>query len=104
MRGRTRAAASLHAHPKIPIVDRGLHVIGWTDTVPQILATTISHREAEKIVGGPVTCAYVEVAGDNAIAAGAPHDWRGPWRCLALVDERATPIRTPSSMSAASMR
>jgi hypothetical protein len=77
-----------HALPKFPIVDGYLHVVGWTAAAPEMSRGMLRHAEAERIFGGPITCVYVELETlEDAIAAGAPAHWRGPWRCLAIAPE-----------------
>ena len=74
---------------QIPIVDAERRIVGWTSEDPETLGSTVRHAAAEKIAGGSVTCAYVQIS-DRAAAerAGAPADWEGPWRCLAIIAER----------------
>lgn len=82
-------------------MDRNRRIIGWTTRAPESTGMTIRHAEAEKVVGGAVTCAYVEIADHEAAArAGAPADWRGPWRCLAIVAESGTNARGPEGAPA----
>lgn len=71
---------------QIPILGRDKRVIAWTDVNPEPRGGALAHPEAEKVLGGPVGCTYVEIR-DLALAqkAGAPPDWSEPWRCLALV-------------------
>jgi hypothetical protein len=68
-----------------PIVDERERIIGWTKTTPELYGAVVHHEQAERLVGGPVECAFIEIADKKAAAAaGAPIGWRGSWRCLAL--------------------
>src|SRR5690349_161658 len=70
----------------IPIVDECLRIVGWTYHVPMVSGYTLRHSEAEALLGGPVDCAFIEIdQRTDAVRAGAPFNWCGPWRCLALV-------------------
>ena len=71
---------------KTPIVDERDRVIGWTKATPELYGRTIvHHEEAERLIGGPVECTFVEIEDrKDAASAGAPTGWRGSWRCLAL--------------------
>ena len=69
----------------IPIVGDAKRIVGWTDKVPRYHGTILRHPEAEALLGRAITCTYVEIdRGPDALRAGAPPDWNGPWRCLAL--------------------
>jgi hypothetical protein len=75
---------------QIPIVRDGGRIIGWTDQGPEFEGTKLRHREAERLLGGAVACTYVQI--DNradAQRAGAPPEWSGPWRCLAICSDHA---------------
>ena len=88
-----------------PIIDASMRIVGWTLDAPLIRGAELRHREAESLVGGPIDAVYVQLHNlEDAIAAGAPVDWKGPWRCLALADARVSPVlgRTDSSLSASS--
>jgi hypothetical protein len=75
----------------IPIVGADRTIVGWTDTIPQIVGVSLHHADAEKLVGGRIVAIYIEVENPrDAVKAGAPKDWRGTWRCLALCSERIT--------------
>lgn len=74
----------------IPIVGSGRKILGWTDKVPEFQGANLRHADAERLLSGPVSCAYVEI--DNwadARRAGAPPEWNGPWRCLAICSDHA---------------
>ncbi len=91
-RGRLSRSHSEH-FSQIPIVDAAMHIVGWTSHVPVIRAGEMRHAEAEALLGGRVKAVYVELTDlADAVAAGAPSDWRKPWRCLALADQRAVPM------------
>jgi len=73
----------------IPIVGADRKIVGWTDRIPEIIGASLRHAEAEKLVGGRIVAIYIEI--DNpldAAKAGAPKEWRGTWRCLAICSER----------------
>ncbi len=86
---------------KIPIVRNGGQILGWTDQVPELQGANLRHADAERLLGGPVSCTYVQI--DNradARRAGAPPDWTGPWRCLAICSDHAGPgAKRPSPAS-----
>ena len=71
---------------QVPIVDRSCRIVGWTSASPETVGAILRHAEAEKLLGGPVTGIYVQIA-DPAAAerAGAPAGWDAPWRCIAIV-------------------
>jgi hypothetical protein len=73
---------------QIPIVSAS-EIIGWTEEIPEFFGSALRHAEAERLVGGEVRCVYVEIE-DRAAArrAGAPPEWDGAWRCLALCSDR----------------
>jgi hypothetical protein len=72
----------------IPIVGEDRTIVGWTDTIPHIIGASLRHAEAEKLLGGRIVAIYIEVENPlDAAKAGAPKDWRGVWRCLALCSE-----------------
>ena len=72
------------SHHSIPIVNDRCEIVGWTDNAPGYVGPALRHPEAEELVG-PVTCLYIEIErAEDARKAGAPPEWRGPWRCLAL--------------------
>lgn len=72
----------------IPIVNAERRIVGWTEVIPEVFGAVLRHPEAERLVGGRIAAVYVEVLepGD-AVKAGAPRDWKGVWRCLALCSE-----------------
>jgi hypothetical protein len=75
---------------QIPIIGGGGKILGWTDQVPELQGTNLRHAEAERLLGGAVSCTYVQI--DNradALRAGAPPGWNGPWRCLAICGDHA---------------
>jgi hypothetical protein len=100
MRPRQNAARYPSQHPsyrpKIPIVDGHRQVVGWSDEGPQLKGLSLRHPEAESLLGGPISCGFIELQGEDAVVAGAPPTWRGPWRCIAIIDERA-PIKSLSA-------
>ncbi|MCW5773683.1 MAG: hypothetical protein KIT16_18720 [Rhodospirillaceae bacterium] len=60
-------------------------VIGWTETAPVIEGGILRHRDAERLLGGPIFCTQIALARPGDIVrAGGPSAWRGAWRCLAL--------------------
>jgi hypothetical protein len=62
--------------------------VAWTDNGPKMLGATLRHQEAEGILHGPISAAYVELSDSELTArAGAPPSWRGKWRCLAIVND-----------------
>jgi len=70
---------------EIPIIDGQRRLVGWTVNAPRYLGGLVHHPEAEKLIGGPIVGAYVQIEdADNAQRAGAPPNWKGPWRCLGL--------------------
>jgi hypothetical protein len=70
---------------EFPIVDNRRRIVGWTRTVPHYIDGVLRHPEAEAILKGAVVAAYVEIqAPQEAVRAGAPAGWQGPWRCLGL--------------------
>jgi hypothetical protein len=74
----------------IPIVNARRQIVGWTDAAPQIYGYIVSHPDAERLIGKPIVCVYIRILNpDDALRAGAPRDWPGEWRCLALCSERA---------------
>jgi len=85
---------------QIPIVDAAMRIVGWTSHVPVLRAGELRHPEAEALLRGPVQAIYVELTNlADAMAAGAPPDWREPWRCLALADQRVGPALARGSMA-----
>src|SRR5690606_4151036 len=81
-RRRTSRPSSL-----IPIVDRRRRVVGWTERPPALSAGVMIHPEAEKLLGAPIAAIFVELhSRTQAKRAGAPPNWRQPWKCLALCD------------------
>lgn len=76
---------------EIPIYDRERRLVGWTRQGPEFRGPRLHHPIAERLVGGPVLCTYVEIEDPaDATRAGAPRDWKDPWRCLALCAEHAS--------------
>lgn len=75
---------------QIPIVSDAGKILGWTDQVPELQGTNLRHAEAERLLGGPVSCTYVQIDNEaDAQRAGAPKEWNGPWRCLAICSDHA---------------
>ena len=69
----------------IPIVDNGLHIVGWTFEAPTIRLDAVFHEQAESRLGERVQTRQVQiVVSDDMERAGAPPDWTGPWRCFAI--------------------
>lgn len=83
---------ALRTRWQVPIVNRHRQIVGWTSENPQVTAGRyMRHTYAEQLVRDPIICAYVEIADQAAaVRAGAPAGWQDPWRCLALVSEKAT--------------
>jgi len=80
----------LRANWEIPIIDARRRIVGWTNIAPEYRGALLHHAEAERLVGGPVLCAYVQIEeSHDANRAGAPPAWNGAWRCLGLCSERA---------------
>jgi hypothetical protein len=97
-RGRRARLRSEHLC-QIPIIDAAMRIVAWTSHVPVIRAGELRHPEAESLLGGPIDAVYVELTDlADALAAGAPSDWREPWRCLALADQRAVPTLARGSL------
>jgi hypothetical protein len=89
--GRTRFRNSLPYKAAVPIVNDRSEIVGWTEKAPVVHGTMLCHEDAERLVG-PLAVLYVQI--DNhgaAVRAGAPPDWNGPWRCLALCSDRIRP-------------
>jgi len=69
----------------IPIVNRNRELVGWTDLPPEVAGNRLRHREAERLLRGPVICVELVLSDPAHIArAGAPRGWRSGWRCMAL--------------------
>ncbi len=69
----------------IPIVDGKLSIVGWTFAAPIVRNDSISHGEAEQLLGESVQTRQVQlVITDDIMRAGGPADWTGPWRCFAI--------------------
>jgi hypothetical protein len=85
---------------QIPIIDGSMRIVAWTSHVPVLRAGELRHPEAESLLGGPIDAVYVELTNPaDAMAAGAPSNWREPWRCLALADRRAAPVLARDSLA-----
>ena len=70
---------------EFPIFDRERRLVGWTREGPEFSGTTLRHPYAERLAGGTVLCAYVQIDDPaEAKRAGAPPDWNETWRCLGL--------------------
>ena len=75
----------------VPIVDHSRRIVGWTAENPKNRGAVIHHAQAEKLLGRPITCAYVQLKDQpSAERAGAPPGWKEPWRCLAIIAVGAT--------------
>jgi hypothetical protein len=75
---------------QIPIIDANRRLVGWTGAAPRVENGVIRHATAERLVGGPIEGCYVKLLGaDDGARAGAPSDWSGAWRCIALISEQA---------------
>jgi hypothetical protein len=73
----------------IPIVNADRKIVGWTEVIPEVFGAVLRHSDAERLVGGKIAAIYVEVLNtEDAEKAGAPANWKGVWRCLALCSER----------------
>jgi hypothetical protein len=84
---RTRAGPSIAV--EIPIIGSNRRIVGWTTTPPKYSSSNAEHAEAEKITGGPVAAAYVQIDDPaDAQRAGAPRGWKDPWRCIAICSEQ----------------
>ena len=69
----------------IPIIDRDFRIVCWTAIAPDVRGFTLQHADAERLLGTAVRCLYVELTDPrDSRNAGAPPDWQGPWRCLAI--------------------
>ena len=98
MRTRSQAAAPPGFPPRnfppiretrIPIVDAAGAVVGWSSEPPKVVGMSLRHPQAEALLGGAIDCAYLELHDpDEAMAAGAPPGWSGPWRCLVIAKRR----------------
>jgi len=70
---------------EFPIFDRECRLVGWTRQGPEFSSTLLRHPYAERLAGGTVSCAYVQIEDPaDAKRAGAPAGWKEPWRCLGL--------------------
>jgi hypothetical protein len=77
---------------QIPIVCDARKIVGWTSQVPEATGSALRHAEAERLLGGPISCVYVEIDNPHdALRAGAPPEWSGPWRCLAICRDDGRP-------------
>lgn len=106
MSGRKQFRNPLNYKAAVPIVNDRREIVGWTDTPPLLRGGTICHDEAEALVG-TLIAQYVQINDhEAAIRAGAPQDWRGPWRCLALCSDRIPPVSplTVASLLASAVR
>jgi hypothetical protein len=76
---------------QIPIVDRNRRIVGWTSENPkQTPGLYLRHAQAEALIGEHIVCGYVKISDQAAaVRAGAPEGWREPWRCVALISEKA---------------
>jgi hypothetical protein len=74
----------------IPIVNAKREIVAWTDTAPVVVRNRLRHRQAERLLGGPIHCVEIALTDRKAaLQAGAPRNWRDAWRCMALCsDER----------------
>jgi len=83
-----------HGIPETPIIDAAGRILGWTRDAPPVTCGRVMHPEAEALLHGPVGCAYVQLSSRGAAArAGAPPEWREPWRCLAFVPQETATSR-----------
>jgi hypothetical protein len=70
---------------KLPIVNACGEIVGYTNESPKLVGTSVRHSYAERLLGDAVKAAYVEITDQAELArVGAPPDWSGEWRCLAL--------------------
>jgi len=74
--------------PKIPIVNEHLKIVAWSDEAPKIIGCTLRHRRAETLLHQRVSTRIIEIEGAYSELAGAPPNWRGPWRCLAITPDK----------------
>ena len=73
----------------MPIINANRQIIAWSRDVPVYLGGQLRHYEAERLIGDFRVC-YVEVwDAELAKRAGAPSEWEGSWRCLAVCSVRA---------------
>jgi len=80
---------------EIPIVDEHLTIVSWSDEMPQIIGGSLRHRRAETILRGRVSCRFIEISdASDARRSGAPPDWQGSWRCLAIGPNMHEPNQT----------
>lgn len=76
-----------------PIVSEQRQIVGWTDAIPEFHGSLIREPEAERLLGGGIMPLYVRIEDPlDAQRAGAPADWTGAWRCLALCSARLKTI------------
>ena len=88
---RRRSRQPTRTYWQIPIVDRNRRIVGWTSENPkQAPGLYLRHARAEGLISEHIVCGYVKIS-DKAAAlrAGAPENWREPWRCVALISEKA---------------
>lgn len=74
----------------IPILNARREIVGWTEVAPVVVRNRLRHRQAERLLGGPIFCVEIALTAPRDLAlAGAPRGWRDTWRCMALCsDER----------------
>lgn len=85
---RKRRGSAIELHWQIPIVDRRRRIVAWTVKSPETVGPNLRHEEAEGILHGPISAAYLELSDHElAVRAGAPPTWPGKWRCLAIVND-----------------
>ena len=89
----------------IPIVDRERRIIGWSDYPPTLRGNDIWNVDAARLLGPRLGTVEIELANiEDAMRAGAPTSFTGPWRCLAICrkDDVLTGFEfTPEPVSAA---
>lgn len=69
----------------LPIVNACGAIVGYTNESPKLVGTSVRHSYAERLLSDAVKAAYVEITDEAELArVGAPPNWSGEWRCLAL--------------------
>jgi hypothetical protein len=73
--------------------------VAWTEKAPVPLGSTLRHDDAEGILRGPISVAYVELSQELAARAGAPPSWPDKWRCVAIVNDDMSDAGTAISVA-----
>ena len=88
---RSRFKTPLSYKAAVPIVNERCEIVGWTEKSPVVNGAELRHADAERLVG-PIAALYVQIENRaDAVLAGAPPRWNGPWHCLALCSKRVPP-------------